>query len=181
MQVNKQSEKTGKTRTLTIIGILTLTIMTAIVGVMIGRNLPHPRSATSPTAPPETSSPPPLPRQDTRQRPYAQTEPKPPTAPASTPQPSNGFPTSYPTRATSTAPTPTPSAPHTSSPMTPGTPPQTLQPPTPPFARASTKPPNSSVAPPPHRTLKKAKVTSFPSCPDNPTQPSPSTTSPPKV
>ena len=60
MQVNKQSEKTGKTRTLTIIGILTLTIMTAIVGVMIGRNLTHTRSATSPTATPETSSPTPM-------------------------------------------------------------------------------------------------------------------------
>lgn len=60
MQINKHPEKTGKTRTLTIICILTLTIMTAIVGVMIGRHLTHTRSTTSPTATPETSSPAPM-------------------------------------------------------------------------------------------------------------------------
>lgn len=57
MQVNKQSEKTGKTQILTIIGVLALTIMTAIAGVMIGRYLTPNRSATSPTATPETFSP----------------------------------------------------------------------------------------------------------------------------
>ena len=57
MQVNKQSEKTGKTRTLTIICILALTVMTAIVGVVIGRHLTHPRSAATPTVTPETTSP----------------------------------------------------------------------------------------------------------------------------
>ena len=60
MQINKHPEKTRKPRTLTIIGILALTIMTAIVGVMIGRHLTHPRSATSPTATPETASPVPM-------------------------------------------------------------------------------------------------------------------------
>ena len=77
MQINKHPEKTGKTRTITIIGILTLTIMTAIVGVMIGRHLTHPRSATSPTATPETSSPTPM------QEPQSSPLPKVPT-------PSNG-------------------------------------------------------------------------------------------
>lgn len=57
MQVNKQSEKTGKTRILTIIGILALTVMTAIVGVVIGRHLTHPRSTATPTVTPETTSP----------------------------------------------------------------------------------------------------------------------------
>lgn len=57
MQVNKQSEKTGKTRILTIICILALTVMTAIVGVVIGRHLTHPRSAATPTVTPETTSP----------------------------------------------------------------------------------------------------------------------------
>lgn len=57
MQVNKQSEKTGKTRILTIICILALTVMTVIVGVMIGRHLTHPRSAATPTVTPETASP----------------------------------------------------------------------------------------------------------------------------
>ena len=60
MQINKHSEKTGKTRTLTIIGILTLTIMAAIAGIMIGRHLTPTRSATSPTAAPETASPAPM-------------------------------------------------------------------------------------------------------------------------
>ena len=57
MQINKHPEKTGKTRTLTIIGILALTVVTAIVGVMIGRHLTHPHSAASPTVTPATSSP----------------------------------------------------------------------------------------------------------------------------
>jgi len=60
MQLDKQSEKTGKTRILTIIGILALTVVTAIVGVMIGRHLTHPRSVTSPTATPEIASPAPV-------------------------------------------------------------------------------------------------------------------------
>lgn len=60
MQINKHPEKTRKPRTLTIIGILALTIMTAIVGVMIGRHLTPSRSATSPTATPETASPVPM-------------------------------------------------------------------------------------------------------------------------
>ena len=60
MQINKHSEKTGKTRTLTIIGILTLTIMAAIAGIMIGRHLTPTRSATSPTAAPETATPAPM-------------------------------------------------------------------------------------------------------------------------
>lgn len=60
MQINKHPEKTRKPRTLTIIGILALTIMTAIVGVMIGRHLTPSRSATSPTATLETASPVPM-------------------------------------------------------------------------------------------------------------------------
>ena len=60
MQINKHPEKTRKPRTLTIICILALTIMTAIVGVMIGRHLTHPHSAATPTATPETSSPAPM-------------------------------------------------------------------------------------------------------------------------
>lgn len=73
MQINKHPEKTGKTRTLTIICILALTIMTAIVGVMIGRHLTHTRSATSPAATPETSSP------ATMQEPQSSSLPKVPT------------------------------------------------------------------------------------------------------
>lgn len=57
MQVNKQPKKTGKTRILSIIGILALTIMTAVAGVMIGRHLTHSRSATSPATFPEATSP----------------------------------------------------------------------------------------------------------------------------
>ena len=57
MQVNKQSEKAKKPRILTTICILALTIMTAIAGVMIGRNLTHPRSVTSPKTPLEATSP----------------------------------------------------------------------------------------------------------------------------
>ena len=60
MQTNKQSEKTGKTQILNIICILALTIMTAIAGIMIGRNLTHTRSAATPTDTPETSSPAPM-------------------------------------------------------------------------------------------------------------------------
>lgn len=77
MQINKHPEKTGKTRTLTIIGILVLTVVTAIVGVMIGRHLTHPHRSTSPTATPETSSP------ATMQEPQSSPLPKVPT-------PSNG-------------------------------------------------------------------------------------------
>lgn len=77
MQVNKQSKKTGKTRILSIICTLALTIMTAIAGVMIGRNLTHTRSATSPATTPEATSPAPA------QEPQSSPLPKVPT-------PSNG-------------------------------------------------------------------------------------------
>lgn len=77
MQINKHPEKTGKTRTLTIICILALIVVTAIVGVMIGRHLTPSRSAASPTATPETSSPTPM------QEPQSSPLPKVPT-------PSNG-------------------------------------------------------------------------------------------
>ena len=77
MQVNKQSKKTGKTRVLSIICTLALTIMTAIAGVMIGRNLTHTRSATSPATTPEATSPAPA------QEPQSSPLPKVPT-------PSNG-------------------------------------------------------------------------------------------
>ena len=57
MQISKQPEKTRKSRTLTIIGIFALTIMTAIAGIMIGRHLTHPRTTATPTSTPETASP----------------------------------------------------------------------------------------------------------------------------
>lgn len=85
MQINKHPEKTGKTRILTIIGILTLTIMTAIVGVMIGRHLTHPRSAATPTATPETASPAPAQEPQSSPLPKVPTPSDGPTTPAPAP------------------------------------------------------------------------------------------------
>ena len=85
MQINKHPEKTGKTRTLTIIGILALTVVTAIVGVMIGRHLTHTRSATSPTATPETSSPAPVQEPQSSPLPKVPTPSDGPTTPAPAP------------------------------------------------------------------------------------------------
>lgn len=85
MQINKHPEKTGKPRTLTIISILALTIMTAIVGVMIGRHLTPSRSATSPTATPETASPTPMQEPQSSPLPKVPTPNEEPTTPAPTP------------------------------------------------------------------------------------------------
>lgn len=85
MQINKHPEKTRKTRTLTIIGILTLTVVTAIVGVMIGRHLTPSRSTTSPTATPETSSPTPMQEPQSSPLPKVPTPSNGPTTPASAP------------------------------------------------------------------------------------------------
>ena len=85
MQINKHPEKTGKTRTLTIICILALTIMTAIVGVMIGRHLTHTRSATSPAATPETASPAPMQEPQSSSLPKVPTPNEEPTTPAPAP------------------------------------------------------------------------------------------------
>ena len=84
MQINKHPEKTGKPRTLTIISILALTIMTAIVGVMIGRHLTPSRSATSPTATPETASPTPMQEPQSSPLPKVPTPNEEPTTPAPT-------------------------------------------------------------------------------------------------
>lgn len=85
MQINKHPEKTGKTRTLTIICILALTVMTAIVGVMIGRHLTHTRSAASPAATPETSSPAPMQEPQSSSLPKVPTPNEEPTTPAPAP------------------------------------------------------------------------------------------------
>lgn len=90
MQLDKQSEKTGKPRTLTIICILALTVMTAIVGVMIGRHLTHPRSATSPTATPKIASPAPAQDPQSAPLPKVPTPSHGPTTPAPAPECADG-------------------------------------------------------------------------------------------
>ena len=92
MQINKHPEKTRKTRTLTIIGILTLTVVTAIVGVMIGRHLTPSRSTTSPTATPETSSPTPMQEPQSSPLPKVPTPSQGPTTPAAAPRCAEGTP-----------------------------------------------------------------------------------------
>ena len=82
MQINKHPEKAGKTRILAIIGILALTVVTAIVGVMIGRHLTAPRRAAVPTAPP---APAPVQEPQSATLPKVPTPSDGPTAPAPAP------------------------------------------------------------------------------------------------
>ena len=82
MQISKQSEKARKSRTLTIIGILALTVVTAIVGIVIGRHLTHPRSAVTPVAIPEAASPAPVQESQSSPLPKVPTPSHGPTTPA---------------------------------------------------------------------------------------------------
>lgn len=82
MQISKQSEKARKSRTLTIIGIIALTVMTAIAGIMIGRHLTHPRSAATPAATPKTASPAPAQEPQSSPLPKVPTPSDGPTTPA---------------------------------------------------------------------------------------------------
>lgn len=90
MQVNKQSEETGKTRILSIICVLALTIMTAIAGIMIGRHLTHPRSATSPATSPEATSPAPAQEPQSSPLPKVPTLTETPTTPTLAPTCADG-------------------------------------------------------------------------------------------
>ena len=90
MQVNKQSEKTRKPRILTIICILALMIMTASAGVMIGRHLSHPHSATSPETPPQVASPTPAQEPQSSSLPKVPTPTEAPTTPTPVPTCTDG-------------------------------------------------------------------------------------------
>lgn len=90
MQVNKQSKKTGKTPILSIICTLALTIMTAIAGIMIGRNLTHTRSATSPATTPEATSPAPAQEPQSSPLPKVPTPNETPTTPTLAPTCADG-------------------------------------------------------------------------------------------
>lgn len=93
MQTNKQPEKAKKPQIITILGILALTIMTAVAGIMIGRHLSHPHTAGAPTPTPPTVSP--APTQEPQSSPLATTAPTPtsaPTTPAPAPACADGSP-----------------------------------------------------------------------------------------
>lgn len=90
MQTNKQPEKVGTPQIITILGILAVTIMTAIAGIMIGRHLSHPHTAGVPTLTPPTVSPTPTQEPQSAPLPTAFTPTSAPTTPAPAPACADG-------------------------------------------------------------------------------------------